>query len=507
MKEHGMDDAPGNGARPAADRPGAAAGSPHPAEAFDLLALFSFMWGTTALIHLFRPSTILAVQQFDVEGAANLAMCLLALALVLRPRSIDLLFLLAATQVFEYILSMPIGSNHYTITFFLNSAICCSYLFFKAKRPKGAPPREAFFNSWSAVGRYVLVLTYFFGVFHKINTDWFDPAVSCAVTLTDSLVVPWGLKFPGLDQIVIYGTLAVEGLAMILLCTPRFKYVGFLIGMPLHIIIGLVPYNWYPNFSALMFALYALFLPGDFPARLQKIFGQYSFLRVFEPVSRNLKTTVIVFGGVILLSALAVQVFVDPLGSSDTAIAERKLMHDILRMFWAVYSVVIYGFFVVLLWRESFPVSREYWLPEPRLILLIPVIFLLNGFSPYLGLKTDGTISMYSNLHTEASVTNHLLLSRPPYLFDYQRNVVKVLASSDAELQEVADRDLDLIEFDFWRQVQERPDGSVTYQKGDDVRQLSRAGDALPGHEQPLALRKLLAFKKVDFDRPKPCSH
>jgi hypothetical protein len=114
---------------------------------------------------------------------------------------------------------------------------------------------------------------------------------------------------------------------------------------------------------------------------------------------------------------------------------------------------------------------------------------------------------MFSNLHTEASTTNHLLLDPPPYLFDYQKSVVKIHSSSDPYLQKVAAHGWHLVEFDFWSRIQRNPDMAVTYATNGEVRTLARAGDALPGHEQPWILRKFLAFKPVDFERPKVCSH
>ena len=34
------------------------------------------------------------------------------------------------------------------------------------------------------VARYLLAIMYFYGIFHKINTDFLNPQVSCAVART-----------------------------------------------------------------------------------------------------------------------------------------------------------------------------------------------------------------------------------------------------------------------------------------------------------------------------------
>ena len=45
---------------------------------------------------------------------------------------------------------------------------------------------------------------------------------------------------------------------------------------------------------------------------------------------------------------------------------------------------------------------------------------------------------MFSNLHTEGGQTNHLLFSSPPYLFDYQQDVVQIIATSSPAPRPVA---------------------------------------------------------------------
>jgi len=488
-----------------ARRPGPAGA--RPGEPFDLLALFSVLWAAATLFHLFRPSVPLALLRLDPESAANLALCLLAVALLLRPRSTGLLVALALAQLVEFALSMPVISNHYVIAAFLNLAICACFLALRVRRGPVGAPRQEFFAGWSPVGRHLLLLTYFLAVFHKLNADWFDPRVSCAVALTDSLLAPLGLDFPSLDPLVIYGTLAVEGAAMVLLCMPRWKLLGFAIGMPLHIAIGLVPYSWYPNFSSLSFALYALFLPEGLPARLEALVREHPLLlRIPRRLSLRLAPSLFLAGALIAAGTHLLRVFEDPFAPQDFAV-EKRVMHAVLVALWALYSLPIYALFLLLQRGKPFPASRGYWWPRPRALAALSSVFLLNGFAPYLGLQTEGTMSMFSNLHTEGGVTNHLILDPPPYLFDYQRKVATILASSDQRLRRLADDGLGMVELALWRHLREHPEASLGYRLDGDVQRLARAADALAAHPQPWLTRKLLAFKDVDFRRPKACSH
>ena len=58
---------------------------------------------------------------------------------------------------------------------------------------------------------------------------------------------------------------------------------------------------------------------------------------------------------------------------------------------------------------------------------MIPLVFFLNGISPYLGLKTEGSISMFSNLHVEGRTTNHFLHAVIPGFWNYSDEVITVI--------------------------------------------------------------------------------
>jgi hypothetical protein len=92
---------------------------------------------------------------------------------------------------------------------------------------------------------------------------------------------------------------------------------------------------------------------------------------------------------------------------------------------------------LVLLWPAlsalAQPSARPPWpgVPvalrlAPRWMLVFPAVLLLHGFTSYLGLRTTGNFSMFSNLRTEGPVSNHLLLgSNPLKLWSYQEDVVR----------------------------------------------------------------------------------
>jgi hypothetical protein len=98
---------------------------------------------------------------------------------------------------------------------------------------------------------------------------------------------------------------------------------------------------------------------------------------------------------------------------------------------------------LVLIWpmlaRLAGPLARPAWggvslasRLTPRWMFLLPGVLVLYGFMPYVGLRTAGTVSMFSNLRTEGAVSNHLLLRRNPLkIWDYQEDVVRFRAIDD----------------------------------------------------------------------------
>lgn len=72
--------------------------------------------------------------------------------------------------------------------------------------------------------------------------------------------------------------------------------------------------------------------------------------------------------------------------------------------------------------------------PRARLRELAPIALLLAfATSNYLGLRTAGTFTMFSNLRTEGAASNHWILAGNPLkAFGYQDDLVEVLAFPDA---------------------------------------------------------------------------
>jgi len=72
----------------------------------------------------------------------------------------------------------------------------------------------------------------------------------------------------------------------------------------------------------------------------------------------------------------------------------------------------------------------------PQVGVLTLILAMLNGACPYLGLKTQATWSMFSNLHVEGGVSNHLLIPASLQPFGYAHDCVTVVKTNVPALQE-----------------------------------------------------------------------
>jgi hypothetical protein len=63
----------------------------------------------------------------------------------------------------------------------------------------------------------------------------------------------------------------------------------------------------------------------------------------------------------------------------------------------------------------------------PKPLLLVVPFFFLWGLTPYLGLKTENSVAMFSNLRTETEA-NHLMIPESLKVFPYQDDSVEVIS-------------------------------------------------------------------------------
>lgn len=244
--------------------------------------------------------------------------------------------------------------------------------------------------------RVLTLLVYLLAGFHKLNVDFFDPAVSCANGGLRALathghpspLVPAGwLDHPAWPPLF----LAVElGLPSLALWRPGWAVVGMAaFHLPLTIIFA-------PGFAFTMMTGWICLL------------GEERLEALIETLRR--RGWWVVSGGLIP-AALSAGLLFPERWQTDP---DWRLKEGLL---WCALVAL-----VVAAWRHRRAFSgRDPWrrgCAGDRITLAFAALFVLHGLTPYLGLGFHRTGAMLSNLRIDDGCDNHLLMPAGMRLVD-----------------------------------------------------------------------------------------
>ena len=407
---------------------------------------------------------------------------LILAAIVITALNVNLatiLFFTAASTSYYVVTSFPENPNHITLLIFCNIAILVSLTVFKL-RMKPESSNEAIFASIKPILRLILIVLLFVAGFHKFNTDFLNPEVSC-VNLVLGLLEARAFK-------QIFG---VPLFVLVILFLAAFGYFAFRKYLHLRISIRALG-SVFVAMSILATCAWLFLSSGDFGSAIvgagavvvllwQLVEGPLLFVRRLQApilfMSLMLLGTIAVSGvpmfpAVLLpmlfafvpdhvfvwwrsqslvragqwqVHSIYVCLFLNVFGASVTYINESmsfaysiKILPPGLSQVFFLLSIVV---LLMPLVRELLSSNRkwrwegvEVWNGKtPSILLIFPLMLLLWGMTPYLGLRTTGNFSMFSNLKTEGPVSNHILLgSNPIKVWDYQEDRVKIIEIDDA---------------------------------------------------------------------------
>lgn len=467
------------------------AGRPAPVLQF---RTFTMLWAIASLFHMAHSSV------FDTQ--LNLAFLTLAAFFAIFRPSLTSFLLLIALQIFDAAFRMPFTTNHWIFTAFVNVTILHALIYLMFRNKSFQVEEGEFFKLFAPLVRIEVIILYFFAVFHKLNAGFFAPATSCATDLLRAQNLGHIIPLTGeLFTANAYLTLIIELSIPVLLCIRQTRIAGVLVGVIFHCILSYSSYNAFFDFSSLMFAVYFVFLPPGFSLTAYRGFQG---LRAFRTVTfREFSWSSVAYLSVIIVLCLGVFYLLNK--RLDT----YRSVH--LYFFWTVYSLLFTGCIIsFLLARKYFKQTREFSFRTAHWsLLLIPVIVFVNGTFPYLGLKTENSYAMFSNLRTEGGKSNHFIVPVSAQIFNYQNEVVQIVASTDSVLQKFADDGLGLVLFEFRNYVNERAPERVEYLLNGERKTFvrgDRASKQVLG-ENPYVLRKLMKFRPFSIDGPQPCEH
>lgn len=334
--------------------------------------------------------------------------------------------------------------------------------------------------------RWVVLVMYFFTGFHKLNTDFFDPSVSCSYRKMDDYLEVLSLDVDALPvwlaQFVPLGVVLMELLPPLLFLWGRAQKYGVAMLLMIH---GLLAPVGFADFSSLGMALLWLFVPPE---------------AIPEDRARAYFRTL---AGAFIVMQLILGIWRLPIQDEVFQNVEGALLVVGFIPVWATY-------FLSGRPGPKMPLPPRW--PERGFVAFL-IFFAMNN---YLGLRTAGTLSMFSNLVTEGERSNHFLFgSNPIKVFGFQDDSVLIL-DVDPRVEGAFRRSLYpehrvvRIEFDRILQRIRRRNFSKLYMtveyQGREYATEDLARDPDFGFPVPWWQKKLMKFRVIQSERPQRCA-
>jgi hypothetical protein len=340
--------------------------------------------------------------------------------------------------------------------------------------------------------QWLTIIVYLFAALAKCNADYLRDDVSCAtIFLKQSLELNGfgGVKIPSVlsgGSVSGLWSFLVETVLIILLIPKKTRAFGVLFGFSFHFFLATNYIKYFTNFSLVMFLVLSSWLTEEQ--------CKYLVSRFFERYQRELRIGVALLFVTLTLNAIG-------------------LLSPIL---WILFRYTLWLAFAIPLCCVLFKVTIATRAVSDSSKLLLPhlifvVIALLNGVSPYLGIRTLSTFSMYSNLRVEPDYTNHCFMPKSANLLPYLGDTVKIIGSSDPYFTELVNSPTQRLPYlslcSYLAEMDDRGKGQdyeVTFERNGTSHSAIRGG-AIPADCPAWILRKLLRYGPIGDGAEKQC--
>ena len=454
---------------------------------------FAIVWALASLFHMAHSGI------FDTR--LNLAwLSIVALYVMFRP-TLSGFIALILLQLMDVIFRMPNVTNHWIFTAFVNITILQSLIYSIYKKKSFDVGEMEVYDTFAPVVRVEVLILYFWAVFHKLNSGFFSPEVSCATELLRAQHLDGVLSsFPMLLFLNAYFTIIIELGILLMLFFRKTRNAGVLIGLLFHLVLSYSTYNAFFDFTSMIAAAYFLFTTPAFNQRVDQ--WRKNSVATVKSIYNSYSTTKLI------MICVVIAVIFGIISVLNKILHDFRLFH--LYFFWTLYGLIL----VYVLVRFLFVKGETAEIQAPfsfrsAWFLILPIIVFLNGTSPYLGLKTENSYAMFSNLRTEGGVTNHYVVPASFQVFDFQDNMVEIISSTDGTLQRVAEDNHLMVLFEFRNHLQMSAPDEVIYRLNGRTEVFRKGETSMTGALEPNSalLRRLMTFRTISKNEPQPCAH
>lgn len=369
-------------------------------------------------------------EDWDFPYAVGVTLLAVGYLTIRRMPRLEYALCLIAGSIFILATEFPDVGNHNNIFLMANLVLLPTLIFSHFHRNSGWDDGRVFDFIASPL-RVSIAIIYFFTGFHKFNWDFLNPDVSCGAQFFLGMFHVIHVPEPSLPGnalvAVAVAVLIWEGLGGLALFVPRLQLPMMLVSWMVHSMFAMMVFF---DFSSMAVALLLLFLPQAYWERMEAAAVRVPWLMHRATVYIIPNTIMAVAAGSALLA-----------GVDDMKIhAFQGLIFNLSVLFflWPM-------FMMAWRWRTSpkwtgVPIWNR---RSPWWLAALPAFVLFYGINPYLGLRTAGTFTMFSNLRTEGDTSNHILLgSNPIKVWGYQEDVVHII-EMDTRHEHRKDRRLD----------------------------------------------------------------
>jgi hypothetical protein len=442
-------------------------------------AVFGFVWGLGHFVDEFRQP----VRPFEDPfiGVLHMLVFFFAVALMIRPSSTKRLGLLAGANIVVAFAQMPQMPNHNMIYFMADIGILAmiAYADFSRRRTL-----ETWYEGVEPFLRFALLIVYGSATFAKFNTAWFNPAVSCATVMPAKefsflpFDIPW-TSFWFMPFIVAGAEVIVSLAPLVRKLRPWALPFAFVF----HTMLSLTPVSQGLGFTVLLLSMLTLYLSDD---AMKDIYNKG--VKFQTTIKKNGTLPYFAYGYVILAGSLAILSW---FGVNQDAFS-------FIRYIPALILLILFGtalsYFSIRYYKSEQvkpAIGAKNWL---QIVLLL--VIGLNSLAPYLGVKTNATMTMFSNLKIEGGTTNHLIMPRLP-IPTMADDLVKVYATTHERVQVFQATGRMYTWHELQRLMADKPTASIRYERNGEIFTLQFA------HQNPElvktnpVLHKLLGFRQA----------
>jgi hypothetical protein len=442
-------------------------------------AVFGFVWGLGHFVDEFRQP----VRPFEdpLQGLLHILVFAFAVSLMLRPSSTKRLGMLAAANIVVAATQMPQMPNHNMIYFMIDIAILLSIALADFSRKRDL---QTWWDGVEPVIRTALLITYGSATLAKFNTAWFNPTVSCATTMPaeEFAFLPFDIPWTSF-YFMPFAVAGAEVIVALAVLNRKLRPWALPFAFVFHTTLSLTPVSNGLGFTVLLLALLTLYLPDNAMSELYN-----RGVRFQTDIAKNGTLPFFAYGYVIIASSLAI----------ISWFAVWPEAFSFIRYVPALILLIIFG--SVISWQSLKHRNAEQVRPalgtKHWSQILVLVLVGLNSLAPYLGVKTNATMTMFSNLKIEGGTTNHLIIPRLP-VQTMADDLVAVIESSNPRVRIFSQTGLLYTWHELRRIMSETPTASIKFERNGEV------FDYLYAQEDPELvstdpiLHKLLGFRNA----------